>query len=230
MKETFNVEAVLRDVLDVLCKHNIPIETASLNVSLLDAAFDEHIPQLTTYKAGVFHRPLVIDDVPLLFRAERRYPFDEVVQVIEQELRPPIEAFTEALKQEFPDLKIRFVSKNTTSSPDDRSSLVLNSYSLGLECQFSDDVHADYNQLNLMVFLHQREATDYPHLNSWVGWLVDEESGGEWGVDIKYQSNYRQLNYAPHLTNLLKRTLPDHFKTFREEIARKQSGEIANFS
>jgi len=165
----------------------------------------------------------------MLFRAERRYPFDEIVQVLEREIRPPIEAFFESLKQEFPNLKINFASKNSTASAEQRS-LSLHSYSLRIECQFSDDVHADYNELDLAVFLRQSNATDYPHLNAWVGWLVDEESGGDWGVDIKYKSTLEQLNYAPHLVNLLQRGLPGHFQSFRQEIARKQSGKPMGLS
>jgi hypothetical protein len=106
VKESFDVDSVLRDVLEVLRRHNIPVETASLNVSLLDAAFDEHIPQLKTYKAGHLHRPMIIDTVPVLFQAQRRYPFEEIVKELEHQIRPPIEVFAEAVQRDYPDLKI----------------------------------------------------------------------------------------------------------------------------
>lgn len=73
MKDNFDVEVVLREVLEVLQRHSIPIETAALNVSLLDPHFDEQFPQLQTYKAGHFHRPMVVDNIPMLFRAQRRF-------------------------------------------------------------------------------------------------------------------------------------------------------------
>lgn len=173
MNESFDVEIVLREVLEVLRRHNIPVETASLNVSLLDAAFDEHFPQLKTYKTGSFHRPMVIDTVPLLFQAQRRYPFDEIGQVLEHEIRPAIEAFAEALQREYPDLKITFASASATQSPDWPHSLYLHSYRLGIDCQFSDDIHADYNELDLAVWLHQSEATTYPVLGlQSAGWSM----------------------------------------------------------
>ena len=230
MSESFNVENVLRDVLDVLRRHNIPIETASLNVSLLDDAFDEHIPQLKTYKAGYFHRPMVIDDVPLLFHAQRRYPFDEIVGVLENEIRPRIEALAEALQREYPNLTIAFVQEHKTSSPDSHHSLYLHSYQLGISCQFSDDAHADYNTLDLAIFLQQNEATSYPQLRAWVGWWVDEESGGDWGLDIVYESTMRNQDYAPHLLTLLHVALPSYFESFRETIAGKLSEKAEDAS
>jgi hypothetical protein len=225
MTEKFHVEAVLRELLEVLRRHDIPIETASLNVSLLDAAFDEQIPQLKTYKAGRFVRHIVVNKVPVLFRAQRRYPFDEIVRVLERELRPRIEALAKELRQEYPDLKMAFISQSVINSPDSPASLYL--YRLGIKCQFSDDVHADYNELDLMVLLQQLDATAYPHLTGWVGWLVDEESGGDWGLDIVYRSITGDIDYAPHEIGLLNRALPSYFKCFREQIVRKRSGDLA---
>lgn len=227
MNERFDVEVVLREVLDVLRRHNIPAETASLNVSLLDAAFDELIPQLTTYKAGALHRPMVIDDVPLLFQAQRRYPIDEIVQVLEHEVGPPIEAFAETLQREYPDLKIEFVRARATPSPHWPHAFDLHSHRLGIDCQFSDDAHADYNQLKLSVWLQQRDATAYPRLQAWVGWLVDEESGGDWGLDVVYDATRGFGEYAPHQVGLLKNALPSYFERFRKEVVRKRSEDLA---
>lgn len=228
MNERFEVDVILRELLGVLRRHNIPVETASLNISLLDAAFDELIPQLQTYKAGNFHRPMVIDDVPLLFQAQRRYPFDEVVRVLEYEIRPQVEAFAGALQQEYPALKIEFVSATNVRSPDGPRSIYSHSYRLGIECRFSDDAHADYNELNLSIWLQQREATAYPRLKALVGWLVDEESGGDWGLDVVFRTMYGALDYAPHHVQLLQKELPGYFKSIREEIGRKLSGDLAN--
>jgi hypothetical protein len=227
LSEDFDVEAILRDVLAVLRRHHIPVETASLDVSLLDAAFDELVPQLKTYRAGHVHRPIVIDGVPLLFHAQRRYPFDEVVQVLEHEIRPPVEAFAEALRQAFPDLNIAFVSASATRSPDGPRSLFLHSYRLGIDCRFSDDAHADYNELDLSIWLQQREATAYPRLRALVGWLVDEESGGDWGLDITCDVS-PVGDYAPHQVALVQKGLPSCFERFRKDIARKLLGDLAN--
>lgn len=227
MDERFDVESVLRDVLEVLRRHNIPVETTALNISLLDAAFDELIPQLKTYKAGHFHRPMAIDGVPVLFHAQRRYPFDEVVQVLDREIRPPFEAFAGALRREYPDVRTQFVCERATRSPDQPRSLYLHSYRLGIDCQFSGDAHADYNQLDLSIWLQQSEATAYPRLRALVGWLVDEESGGDWGLDVVHDAMYGVGDYAPHQVELLQKALPSYFSSVREEIVRKLSEDLA---
>lgn len=151
MNQSLDVELVLRDVLEVLRRHNIPVETASLNVSLL---------------------------------------------------------------------KIEFGSARATQSPDFPHSLYLHSYRLGVDCLFSDDAHADYNELDLAVTLQQREATEYPRLRAWVGWLVNEESGGDWGLDIVYDAMGGAGDYAPHQLGLLQKALPSYFKSFGKRLSR----------
>jgi len=220
MNERFDVEAVLRDVLDVLRKHNLPIETASLNVSLLDAAFDEHIPELKTYKAGHLHRPLVIDAVPLLFQAQRRYPFDEIVREMERQLKPPVEKFAANLQRAYPTMRVEFICANPSAKPNAPRSIYAHSHQLGIHCQFSDDAHADHNQLHLSIFLQQSEATSYPRLRAWVGWLIDEESGGDWGLDMVY-TTLVDLDYTPHLLESLRKNLSGYFEKLTEEIDRK---------
>jgi hypothetical protein len=218
VNERFDVEAVLRDMLDVLRKHDIPIETASLNVSLLDAAFDALIPDLRIYKAGHLHHSMIIDGVPLLFQAQRRYPFDEIVREMENQLEPPIEAFTASLQRTYPELRIAFIHQDVPTSARAR---YLHSYQLSIQCQFSDDEYADYNQLHLSIFLQQSEATSYPLLRAWLGWLTDEESGGDWGVDIVSTTIVDGLDYAPHFIGLLRKDLPKFFEKLTEEIDQK---------
>lgn len=80
----------------------------------------------------------------------------------------------------------------------------------------------------MAICLQQREATAYPRLNAWVGWLVDEESGGDWGIDIVYDAIATGQDYAPHIVELLQEALPSYFNSFREEIVRKLSDQRAN--
>jgi hypothetical protein len=227
VSERFDAEGLLREVLEVLRRHNIPVETVSLNVSLLDAAFDELIPQLKTYKAGAFNRPLVINDVPMFFLAQRRYPFDEIVGVLEREIRPQVEAFAESIRREYPDLKVQFDSVSATKVSGWPHSLYWRSYRLGILCQFSNDAHADYNQLDLSIWLQQDSATAYPRLHASVGWLVDEETGDDWGLDMVCDALGPVGDYAPYHLNLLKQGLPRCFERYGKEIERKRTGDLA---
>jgi hypothetical protein len=225
MKPIFEVEKVLLEVFEVLRRHNIPIESASLNISLLDSAFDEHFPQLKNYKAGIFNRPFIIENIPVLFQAQRRYPFDEIVRVLENEIRPPIETLAVTLQREYSDLKIAFVHMDSTQSPNFPP---LHSYELGITCRFSDDIHAKDNELHLSIFLQQLNATEYPRLSTYIGWSVDEESGGDWGIDIVYDALDGVQDYSPQHMDLLRQEMPDYIIHFREEISRKLSGEPGN--
>lgn len=143
---------------------------------------------------------------------------------------PRIEAFVQTLRQEYPDLSLTFVSKRITGATKWPQSLYLHSYRLGVDCRFSDELHENYNELDLTIFLRQKEATAYPQLSAYVGWLVDEESGGDWGVDVVHTSMIEGLDYAPHQLDLLRQALPSYFKSFRSEIVHKQSGELEGSS
>jgi hypothetical protein len=164
----------------------------------------------------------------MLFQAQRRFPFEEVAGVLEREIRPRVDAFAEALHQEYPDLKVQFDSTSETQSQSFPHSIFLHSYRLGILCQFSDDTHADYDQLDLSIRLQQDNATTYPELHALVGWLVDEESGGDWGLDVVCDALGPVGDYAPYQLGLLKQGLPGCFERFRKEIDRKRTGDLAN--
>ncbi len=62
-----------------------------------------------------------------------------------------------------------------------------------------------------------------PQLQASVGWLVDEENGGDWGLDIVCDVS-PVGDYAPHQVAQLQKGLPSCFARFRKEVARKLSG------
>src|SRR5476649_2150501 len=99
-------------MLDMLRRHHISIETVAVDVSLLNTAFDELIPPKDA--KGHYHRSMLIDNVPMLFHVQRRHLFDEIVQVLEYKIRPPIEDFANVLSHEYPYLKIEFASSGAT--------------------------------------------------------------------------------------------------------------------
>ena len=222
MDEAFDAETILREVLEVLRRHGVPAETVALNISLPDATFDELIPQLRTYKAGVILRAWIVEGVPADFRAQRRYPFEEIEQALEARIRPDIETFAKALREEFPGFAISFTSATTSpaGAPAVRDERI---YRLGVDCRVTEDVHADYGQLVLSVYLRQINGAAYPKLDAWAGWLVDEESGNDWGVEVFDRPLAGGLDYAPHQLDLLRRALPGSFMRIRAELGRKRS-------
>jgi hypothetical protein len=219
MDESFDVEIVLREVLEVLRRHNLPIETASLNVSMLDTVFEEHVPQLKTYKGGILHRPIIIDNTPMLFEAQRRYPFEEIMELSEIKIRSSVEAFAEALRQDYPDLEIRF----TRQLPYHQYPKY---YLLAVHCLYAT-TDSDYDELGLKIELQQDEATQYPSLTGEVGWVItDDESYSRTEVIDELKTNY--MIYTPHQIDALQAALPRFYESFRKELSRKQSGELEN--
>jgi hypothetical protein len=211
--ESFDTEAVLRDILEVLRKHHLPVQTVALDISMFEGDFEAAIPSLKTYKAGIFYRPKEVDGVPMLFQAKRRLSFDGFVSRLEQEILPPTQTFADQLKREFPDLHITCEKLSNTSFVKYHAY-----YNITLMCRFTDDIHADYNMLEFAVTLRQRDATSYPLIVPFVGWLVDEESGGDWGLDVVYRTFTGNTEALPHIVDLLVRALPGYFRAFRSEI------------
>jgi hypothetical protein len=210
--ESFDTEAVLRDILEVLRKHHLPVQTVALDISMFEGDFEAAIPSLKTYKAGIFYRPKEVDGVPMLFQAKRRLSFDGFVSRLEQEILPPTQTFADELKREFPGCHIKVETDRRR-----KTSIDYDLYSITLGCRLTDDMHANYNMLDFSITLRQHDATGYPLINATVGWLVDEEPGGEWGLDVvSRQANNEEAR--EQILNMLIDSFPHHFEIIRREI------------
>ncbi|MEO8398075.1 MAG: hypothetical protein ABI700_34090, partial [Chloroflexota bacterium] len=146
MSETFDTEAILKDVLEVLHKHGLPVQSADLNISLLDDDFEAAIPQLITYKAGIFYRPKLIDGVPMLFEAKRRIPFDDLQRWLEKEIAPLTEQFAQEIERTFPQFTTQFQTRRIKDSVNPSYA---DTYLISIETRLSDAEHEDYNVLQL---------------------------------------------------------------------------------
>ena|SRR5688500_360802 len=148
MPESFDTETVLKEILDVLRKHGIPAQTVAVNVSMPEADFLATFPQLET---RVLHQPHILDGVPMLFRAQRRLPFAEIVNFLQQRILIPIEQFHNDLLQNYDSLTFRFDDRY---KPEVYSGQQHAFYGITLRCQFSPELYEDYNILELGVNLH----------------------------------------------------------------------------
>ena len=213
--ESFDTKALLRDLLNLLRKYNLPIQTAALHLSMYDDDFETVIPQLKTYKMGRFTRHMTIDDVQLLLQARRRLPFAHIVTRLEQEMLPSVQAFADELRHKFPDLHITCeANRSSGGSPFSPH----NGYSIILMCRFTDDLHASYNMLQFGVGLRQQYGTDYPLINAHVGWLVDEESGGDWGLDVVRKQFSEAVEVDDSIITMLVTTMYNDLMAFKREI------------
>jgi hypothetical protein len=217
MDKSFDVETVLREVLEVLRRHNLPVETAALNISMLNTTFEEHFPQLRPYKGGILHRTIVVDNVPMLFEAQRRYPFEEIMHLAEFKIRVSVEGFAETLRQDYSDLEIRFTRQLPYAQYPKY-------YLLAVDCLYAN-TDGDYDDLQLKIELQQNEATQYPRFTGEVGWVItDNEDYDRTEVIDELKSN--SMIYTPHQIDALQAALPRFYESFRKQLSRKQSGEL----
>lgn len=215
--ESFDTKAVLKDILDILRKHGLPAQTVSIDVSMFDDDFDTVIPQLRSYRAGILHRPITIDNVSMLFEAKRRIVFSDLAQWLEQHVLPPTQQFAEELKRKYPKYNILF----TISREDNPVGNFPHYFTVGIDCQFSEAIYDDYNSLQLTIYLVQRIPTQYPSIDVRVAWLNDYELMGDiptWGSDIIYEQAFSQQETLWSMFEKLEEALPTLYDKFQGVI------------
>lgn len=80
MSHKLNTELLMKELLEIIKKHSLPIQSLSLDISFLNEEFEKQFPHLKTYKAGHFYKPYLIDEIPVAFTARRRIPFAELIK------------------------------------------------------------------------------------------------------------------------------------------------------
>jgi len=206
----------MKDILAVIRKHDLPVQSVVLNISMLDADFDEQIPYLQTYKAGYFHKPMTVDDIPMLFRAQRRVPFKSIIDWLQEQIRPGLEEALSAFEDGYPDYTFTLTDKTHTRSESDEP----RQYVLGLKCVLDEesDDPVGYNVLDFSIVVNQMYPTDYPKLGAHIGWLVDREGGDDWGLDIVYRPIPWEQDVADHVLKNLFKSMPASLRHFRSEL------------
>jgi hypothetical protein len=221
VNESFNSEELLKDILAVLKKHGLPVQTVAVDISMFDEDFEGVIPQLKTYKPGILHRPMTIEGVEMLFEAKRRIPFRDLAGWLEKRIVPTIEKFEEVIKDAYPQYTSVFTVKQSDGTavwPD------TDYFGLTIDLRFSDAEDAQYknnNNLQLSIHLVQRGSTEYPQIDAWVAWLVDYErfmDGYTWGVDTIYRQSFSQEETLWGMFDTLENTLPTLFSEFQRVI------------
>jgi len=216
MSETFDTEAILKDILDVLHKHGLPIQTAELNISLLDDDFEAvvHEPPFFMKYMDYIHRPKMIDGVPMLLHLQRRIPFDELQRWYETHIAPPLEKFTAQIQHEFPQFTTVFKSERKPTE-------FANEFNLRIETRLTDNSNASYNEIHLEVGINLSDLPRYPQIVAYVGWLVDPDDNGDWGVDVVCRNVVSGAEAVPLMLGMLEGDLHFQCQAFREELQKR---------
>lgn len=183
MAENFDTEIILKEILSVFQKYAIPVNTIALNISLSDQDFDVVFPHLKDYKAGNFYRSLVVNDIPTTLQAKRRIPFDKLVQWSEENVLPFAQEVATEVEQKFEGIEAKVHVGQATGELD---LPIQYSYDISVECRLRDVTEIEGNTVELAFGLQQRDATSYPTVYGHVGWLVDEEGEGDFGLDTVF--------------------------------------------
>lgn len=122
-----------------------------------------------------------------MFLAKRRIPFNDIIDWLELNVLPFVKNVATEVEQEYIEVKADFQVNLYENHP---SMAIKNNYSIGIECRLRGKPNIEErNILILEVGVSQFDATSHPKLFGFVGWLVDEESRGEWDVEKVYDLN-----------------------------------------
>ena len=221
MTNDFNAEVVLKEILAVLERYAVPVSTMVLDVSLLEEDFEVVFPQLKEYKAGVFYKSLAVNDIPATLRVKRRMPFGEIVQWLEQNVLPFVQNVAAEIEQRFEGITATVHTNRTENGVPNQYS-----YHISIECRLRDVAEIEFNTVMLSVGVTQYDGASYPMIYGHVGWLVDEESGGDFGIDLVTNLFPRKLEVHPGILDELKRSLPRLDRDLRREVERISKNQV----
>ena len=223
MSNNFDVADIFKEILTVLNKHAVPAQTIALDISLLPKEYDEFCSsdEMRLYKAGVFYKSIQIENnsISATLRIRRRFPFDDIVIWLEQHILPIMQKRSNELECEFKEIRINVHANRTDDSPD---STVKHYYGISIQCANKDAHKPEYGDAMLAIDLRQFDATSYPVIDAFVGTLVDEESGGDWGIHrvVNLFSDRQEVN--EYILEMLEASLPHLYESLRETL--RQSG------
>ena len=135
MTDNLDAKVLLQEISAVLEEHLAPISTVALDISLLDQDFEVVFPQLKEYKAGVFYKSLLVNDIPTTLRVKRRIPFDEIAEWLEQNVLPFAQDVAAEIEQEFVDVEARAYARRADNHPRLPNDY---SYHISIDCRSRD--------------------------------------------------------------------------------------------
>lgn len=221
MTDSFNTTLVLREIVALLQKHGLPVNTIALDLSLLPPEFERIFPHLKEYKAGVFYRALELDQIPATLRVQRRMQFDDIVAWLEDNILPLVTEMAEELPQTFPGLVVELLSRRVAPDPHWKQR---RDYFVRVECRLDQLLGLRDNVIQLSIDLSQYDDASYPRITADVAWLVDEESGGDWGLDVINRLFPDNQQVHDGILQIIKTRLPSLYQALQQAITARLQG------
>ncbi|NUQ37298.1 MAG: hypothetical protein HUU23_05770 [Caldilineales bacterium] len=217
MNDPFDPDALLAAILALVRAHDLPASSLSVDISLLQPAFAARFPQFQTQPGRLFAHAGQVDGVAVHLHIKPRLPFAELAAWLDGEIFPAVQA----LAGDAAGLATRVRLDHAEDDPrrDTRFQ-----HSIHLECR--GQAEEEMEILAVAAGARQVSATSYPILFAYVGWLVDEESDGSFGVDAVYDFNPLHLEAHPDSLGRLQQALPllrRHFHAQLQRLRRQQA-------
>lgn len=219
MSDDIDVEGIFKDILAILHKHSIPVNTVALDISSLNTEFENFFSQneqLSRYKAGVFYKSLHLENnIPVTIKIQRRLPFDEIALRLERDVLPLVQKWGEEIEHDFENMQVKVNAIRSDNHPRLPQKY---SYNISIECRKKGGIKPNYGDLMLSINLSQYDATSYPKISAYVGMLVDEESGDDWGIHIISTLFTENQEVHEGILKLLGDSLPSLYKSLRTAL------------
>lgn len=216
MNDPFDPNAFLAAIVALAHAHHLPAGSVAVDISLSTDDFAARFPQFQAQPGRVFHHTARAAGVAASLRIQPRLPFAGLAAWLDQAIFPAVQALAAAAPDPAPWVWV-------DHAEDDPGRVTRFQHSIHLECR--EQVEGEPAILAVAAGVRQISATSYPILFAYVGWLVDEESDGSFGVDAVYEFNPLHLEaHAGSLTRLAQAlpTLRRHFQEQHQILQRRQ--------
>jgi hypothetical protein len=211
----FDTEIILQEILAVLEKQGVSAKSVAVDISLLPQDFETVFPQLKGYEAGIFYRPLVIHNIPVTLQVKRRIQFDDIVHWLEKQVLPFVINAAEEIKHSFADVATKVHVNRRDNDPHSTRQY---SYLIDLSCHLGGKAQIGAKTVLLSIDLAQFDATSYPEIHASVGWLIDEENDGSFGLDLVYNLFSGNQEVHEGILQMVKSSLPDLYQHLKVAI------------
>ena len=143
------------------------------------------------------------------------WTFNELVFRLEKSVLPVIQLWQEELKRDYPNTQILLSAVRSDNHPHLPHKF---SYNISINCLEKGASKHKFGDLVLSINLSQLDLEHQPVISAYVGMLVDEESGDDWGVhpiSVLFSHNQKVDN---EVLAKLDDALPNLYQALRKSL------------
>jgi hypothetical protein len=148
-------------------------------------------------------------------RKKGNSPFDKLVLRLEQSVLPLMQKWSKELERDFESTRIRLDAVRSDNHPRLPQQY---SYHITIECGEKDAHKPKLGDLTFAINLSQFDTKSDPTISAYVGMLVDEESGNDWGIRPISVLFPHSQKVEEGVLERLDNSLPDLYQSLRKAL------------